>query len=139
MGDIAANFFELWGAAYMGQFSQYMYKAELYEGPFLWLVALPLAALFVYYRLWDNVRFAKTWVWATLVAALSAIVALIGYSTAYNGLYDYMSDAHVPGNLIDDADYMYFAAICFAWTAAYSVVLSLVMKSISVKCRYVPF
>lgn len=49
MGDIAANFFELWGAAYMGQFSQYMYKAELYEGPFLWLVALPLAALFVYY------------------------------------------------------------------------------------------
>lgn len=139
MGDIAANFFELWGTAYLGQFSQYMYKAELYEGPFLWLVALPLAALLVYYKLWDNVRFAKTWVWAVLVAALSAIVALIGYNTAYNGLYDYMSDAHVSGNLIDDADYMYFAAICFAWTAAYSVVLSLVMKSMSVKCRYVPF
>lgn len=26
MADIVANFFELWGWAYLGPFSQYMYK-----------------------------------------------------------------------------------------------------------------
>ena len=30
MADFVANFLELWGVAYLGPFSQYMYKADLY-------------------------------------------------------------------------------------------------------------
>ena len=62
MADFVANFFELWGIAYLGPFSQYMYKADLYFVPFLWLLFLPLIVLFVYYKLWDNIRLAKTWI-----------------------------------------------------------------------------
>ena len=35
MADFVANFFELWGGAYLGPFSQYMYKADLDFVPFL--------------------------------------------------------------------------------------------------------
>ena len=48
MADIVANFFELWGWAYLGSFSQYMYKADLYFETFLWLILFPLAILFIY-------------------------------------------------------------------------------------------
>ena len=45
MADIIANLFELWGWAYLGPFSQYMYKADLYMVPFLWLVLIPVVVL----------------------------------------------------------------------------------------------
>lgn len=139
MADFVANFFEVWGSAYLGPFSQYMYKADLYLEPFLWLLLLPAIILFVYYKLWDNIRLAKTWIWLVMVLAVSLLVAAIGFSYADNGLYDYLNAHHITNSKIEDTDYIYFAFICFGWSLVWSAILSLILKFFSVKGRYVPF
>lgn len=139
MADFVANFLELWGAAYLGPFSQYMYKADLYLIPFLWVVLLPLAVLFVYYKLWDNIRLAKTWIWFVVVLVVSLIVAAIGFSSADNGLYDYLNAHHVTNSKIEDVDYIYFSMICLLWSFVWSFFLSMILKYFSVKSRYIPF
>lgn len=139
MADIVANFFELWGMAYLGPFSQYMYKADLYLVPFLWLLILPMVVLFVYYKLWDNIRLAKTWIWLVIVLVVSLVVAAIGFSCADEGLYDYLNGHHITNSKIDDVDYIYFAIICFLWSLVWSCILSMILKFFSVKGRYIPF
>lgn len=52
MSDIIANFFELGGLTYLGPFSQYMYKANLYLTPFLSLLLIPIVVLYIYYKLY---------------------------------------------------------------------------------------
>lgn len=139
MTDFIANFFELWGCAYLGPFSQYMYKADLYLAPFLWLILLPAAILLVYYKLWDNIRLAKTWVWAVIVLVTALLVAGIAFNIADEGLYDYLNAHHITNSKIEDDDYIYFAIVVFGWTAVWSFILSLIFKSFSVKGRYIPF
>ena len=139
MSDIVANFFELWGLAYLGPFSQYMYKADLYLVPFLWLILLPAFVLVVYYILWDNIRFAKTWVWGIVVLVVSIVVGAIGLSYADEGLYDYLNSHHITNSRIQDADYINFTFICFCWSLAWSFILSMIFKYFSVKGRYIPF
>lgn len=139
MADIIANLFELGGWAYLGPFSQYMYKADLYMVPFLWLVLLPIVVLGVYYKLWDNIRLAKTWIWLVIVLVVSLVIAAIGFSNADEGLYDYLNAHHITNSKIEDADYIYFSVICFCWSFVWSFVLSLILKFFSVKGRYIPF
>lgn len=131
MADIIADFFEIWGWAYFGPFSQYMYKADLYIEPFLWLLLLPLAMLFIYYIVWDNIQFAKNWIWFTIITILSLIVAAIGWSIAETGLYDYLNAHNVTNAKIDDVDYIYFSIICFGWSMIWSFILSLIFKFFS--------
>jgi len=139
MSDFVANFFELGGFTFLGPFSQYMYKADLYLEAFLWIWLLPLLVLFVYYIIWDNIKWAKTGIWAILVTVLSLIVAVVCYSNASAGIYDYLNAHNVTNSKIEDIDYIYFALICFVWTWLLSFVMSLVMKYFSVKGRCVPF
>lgn len=136
--DFLADFFELRGLAYLGPFSQYMYKADLYIEPFLWLLGLPLFFLLVYYIWWDNIRMAKTWIWLVIVLVLSLVVAAIGFDVADEGLYDYLNAHHVTNSKIDDASYIWFAVICFGWTFVWSFLLSMILKYFSVKGRYIP-
>ncbi len=116
-----------------------MYKADLYFVPFLWLLFLPLIVLFVYYKLWDNIRLAKTWIWFVVILVVSLVVAAIGFSNADNGLYDYLNAHHVTNSKIEDVDYIYFSLICFGWSIVWSFILSLILKYFSVKGRYIPF
>ncbi len=139
MADIVANFFELWGWAYLGPFSQYMYKADLYLVPFLWLILLPLVVLFIYYKLWDNIRLAKTWIWFLIIVVISFSIAAIGFAGADEGLYDYLNAHHITNSKIEDVDYIYFSIICFGWSLVWSCILSMVLKFFSVKGRYIPF
>lgn len=139
MADIVANFFELWGLTYLGPFSQYMYKADLYLEAFLWVLLLPLVVLFIYYILWDNIKWAKTGIWAIVVTVVSLIVAVVCYNNADAGLYDYLNAHNVTNSKIEDVDYIYFALICFVWSWVWSFLLSLVLKYFSVKGRCVPF
>lgn len=139
MTDFVANFFELWGWAYLGPFSQVMYRAELYVGVFLWLLLLPLGTLFVYYVLWDNIRLSKTWIWTVLVLILSLTVAIIAFYNADSGIYDYLNSHNIKDSKIQDSDYLYFSLICFGWALIWSFLCSCLLKLISKKARYVPF
>lgn len=139
MSDFVANIFELWGWAYLGPFSQYMYRADAYISIFLWLALLPAAVFFVYYILWDNIRFSKRWIWATLNLVVTLIIGSIAYSIADNEIYDFLNSNHITNSKILDSDYIWFALICMGWTIIWSFVLSFIMKFFSVKARHIPF
>lgn len=139
MNDFVANIFELWGGAYLGPFSQYMYRADLYIGIFLWLLLLPAIALLVYYKLWDNIRLSKLWIWCILVLLLSMAVGAIGYFNADAGIYDYLHDHQITDSRIQDSDYLYFSLVCFGWAMIWSILCSCLFKLISVKTRHIPF
>lgn len=47
MKDLIANIFELWGQCYFGDFSKYMYKADLYGEVALWVILVPLIVFFL--------------------------------------------------------------------------------------------
>lgn len=139
MSDFVANIFELWGLAFRGPFSQTMYRADLYFGVFLWLVILPAITLFIYYVLWDNIKFSKTWIWAILVLVISLAVAVVGFYNADSGIYDYLQSHNITDNKIQDVDYLYFSLICFGWAFIWSFFCSCLFKLMSTKSRYVPF
>ena len=139
MNDFIANVFELGGLAYLGPVSQYMYKANLYLIPFLSLLLIPLVVLYIYYKLWDNISFAKTRIWVVLLLVVSLVIGAIGFNCADSGLYDYLNAHHITNSKIMDEDYIYFSFICFGWSMVWSFFLSLIFKNISVKSRHVPF
>lgn len=139
MTQIIADFFELWGWAYLGPFSQYMYKANLYFDTFMWLILLPLVVLLIYYIIWDSIQLSKTWIWFCIILTISVIISAIGFNTADAGLYDFMTSHNITDSKIRDEDYIYFSCICFGWTLLWSCLLSFIFKFFAVKARYIPF
>lgn len=139
MSDFVANIFELWGGAYLGPFSQYMYRADLYIGIFLWLLLLPAIALLIYYVLWDNIRLSKLWIWGLIVLVLSLAVGTIGYLNADAGIYDYLHAHQIKDSKIEDSDYLYFSLVCFGWALLWSIFCSCIYKLFSTKTRHIPF
>lgn len=111
--DTIAYIFELGGWAYLGPFSQYMYKANLYLTPFLSLLLIPIVVLLIYYKIWDNISFAKTKIWLAVVLVSSLVIGAIGFNCADSGLYDYLNAHHITNSKIMDEDYITFSFICF--------------------------
>lgn len=137
--DTIAYIFELGGWAYLGPFSQYMYKANLYLTPFLSLLLIPIVVLLIYYKIWDNISFAKTKIWLAVVLVSSLVIGAIGFNCADSGLYDYLNAHHITNSKIMDEDYITFSFICFGLSMVWFFFLSLIFKNISVKSRHVPF
>ena len=94
MKDFIANVFELWGGCYFGDFSKYMYKADLYGEVALWIVLIPLVVFFIYYKPLDHIKLAKPSIWVAILIVVSLIVAFIGYNIASSGIEDYLMSLH---------------------------------------------
>jgi hypothetical protein len=138
MKDLIANFFELWGWCYFGDFSKYMYKADLYGEVALVTVLLPLLVFFIYYKL-DHIRLAKLNVWVCILFVVSLISALIAYNISDAGLTDYLSQHKIKKHNIIPVDYFWFSFIVFIYTAIFSFLFSAILKLGASKGRRIPF
>lgn len=139
MKDFIANIFELWGGCYFGDFSKYMYKADLYGEVGLWIVLIPLVVFFIYYKPLDHIKLAKTSIWVVILLVVSLIVAFIGYNIASNGIEDYLIQHKIKKHNIIPVDYFWFSFIVFIFTAIISCLYSFAFKLGSVKSRKIPF
>ena len=139
MKDLIANIFELWGQCYFGDFSKYMYKADLYGEIALWVVLVPLIVFFIYYKPLDHIRLAKTSIWIVILIVVSLITALVAYNIADTGIGDYLVQHKIKKNNIIPVDYFWFSFIVFCYTALISFALSLLFKLGASKCRRIPF
>ena len=139
MKDIIANIFELWGSCYFGDFSKYMYKADLYGQVALWTVLIPLIVFFIYYKPLDHIRFAKIYIWVGLLFVVSLITAFIAYNIADSGIAEYLVQHKIQKHNIISVDYFWFSFIVFVYTAILSFIFSLIFKLGSVKTRRIPF
>lgn len=139
MKDLIANFFELWGQCYFGDFSKYMYKADLYGEVALVTVLLPLIVFFIYYKSLDHIRLAKRNVWIIILFVVSLLSALIAYNISDAGLADYLNQHKIKNHNIIPVDYFWFSFIVFIYTALLSFFFSLILKIGASKTRRIPF
>lgn len=139
MKDLIANLFELWGSCYFGNFSKYMYKADLYGEVALWMVLIPLVVFFVYYKLLDHIRLAKTGIWAIILVVVSLFTAFIAWNIADAGIGDYLIQHKIKKHNILTVDYFWFSFIVFIYTAIISFLFSIVFKLGASRVRDIPF
>lgn len=138
MKDFIANIFELWGKFYMGDFSKYMYKGDVYGEVALVLLLVPLVCFFIYYKI-DNIKTAKKWIFYTLLFVVSLIVAFWAFNIADNGIELYLKAHKIKQTRIVDIDYFWFSVIVFFYTALLSFGYSLLFKLGAAKLRRIPF
>lgn len=139
MKDFIANIFEFWGVLYFGDFSKYMYKADLYGEVALWVVIIPLVVFFIYYKPLDHIRLAKTSIWAVLLVVVSLITAFIAWNIADSGIADFLRQHKIKKHNIIPIDYFWFSFIVFIYTAIISFVFSVIFKFGASKARRIPF
>ncbi len=139
MKNLIANIFELWGSCYFGNFSKYMYKADLYGEVALWVILIPLVVFFVYYKALDHIRLAKTSIWAIILVVVSLLTALIAWNIADAGIGDYLVQHKIKNHNIIPVDYFWFSFIVFIYTAIISFVFSIIFKFGASRARRIPF
>ncbi|NJW55750.1 hypothetical protein, partial [Salinimicrobium oceani] len=64
MKDLVANFYELWGGAYLGSFSDQMYDNDLYFSVAIYSSLVALVLTIAYYYVIDRPGTAKISIWA---------------------------------------------------------------------------
>jgi hypothetical protein len=137
--DFTTDIFELFGGAYLGDFSKYMYQADVYGSVFYVTLLLPVAVAFVYYIILDHILLAKNSKWVMiggLTAVASTVISLLIARTKLHG-YIFMQNIHDAD--IGADDYVTFGVIVFAWAAIFFAVFSVIFKSFSSRCRNIPF
>ena len=139
MKDFIANIFELWGTCYFGDFSKYMYKANLYGEVALWVILVPLIVFFIYYKPLDHIKLAKTSIWTIILIVVSLITALVAYNIADAGIGDYLVQHKIKKNNIIPVDYFWFSLIVFFYTAIISFIYSMFFKYGASRARFIPF
>lgn len=139
MKDLIANIFELWGQFYFGDFSKYMYKADLYGEVALVTVLLPLIVFFIYYKPLDHIRLAKFPVWIGILLVVSLVSALVAFNISDSGIGEYLVQHKIKSHNILPIDYFWFSFIVFVYTAILSFLFSIILKLGASKARRIPF
>ena len=137
--DIISEILELFGAAYLGDFSKYMFQSGAYSSVFYVMLLLPVIVAFVYYVVLDHILLAQLRKWLLIGAGTSAVAALIGVIIAHQKI-----ESHTFGNNILDAgigsgEFLSFGFIVFAYSALFFFIASIILKSFSSRSRNIPF
>lgn len=138
MNTFFANWYELSGQ--LEGFSDDMFDFGLYFPVGLWMVVIPIALLSVYYYVVNAASLSKWWHWLLLVVVIGVINLIIGYSTAFNGIWDVYEQQNV-----EDVGYSLgidswtFGLINMLWSMVVSFAWSMIIKWGSSTCRRTPF
>lgn len=139
MANLYANFLELWGLAYFGDLSKYMYRANLYVVIFWVMLLLPLVVWFLYYRVIDNIKLANVKSWSIILVVVFLVTVLFSYVFSYNGVTDYLYDHKIKKYDIGYGDIFCLSLIAALWSAVFSLIFSWVLKNFSKATRNIPF
>ena len=130
---------ELFGAAYLGDFSKYMFMSGAYSSVFYVMLLLPILVAFCYYIVLDHILLAQTRKWLIIGAVTSAVAALVGVLIAHQQVEGFTFSQNILEAGISSADFLSFGFIVFAYSALFFFVSSLIFKSFSSRSRNIPF
>ena len=133
------EFFELFGAAYLGDFSKYMFQSSAYTTCFYVTVGIPILVTVIYYIVLDHILLAQVKKWTTIGILSSAVAALVSIFIAYQRIKGFTFIQNITNADVTSADFMSFGFIVFIYAAIIYVVLSVILKSFSSRCRHIPF
>ena len=137
--EFLTDIFELWGAAYLGDFSKYMYQADGYSSVFYVALLLPVAVAFVYYIVLDHILLARTGKWALTGVVTGVVAAVVSAVIAHAKLGSYIFRNNQYDADIASSDYITFGIIVLVYALLFFLIASLLFKSFSSRCRNVPF
>jgi len=130
---------DLFGAAYLGDFSKYMFMSGAYSSVFYVMLLLPILVAFCYYIVLDHILLAQTRKWLIIGAVTSAVAALVGVLIAHQQVEGFTFSQNILEAGISSADFLSFGFIVFAYSALFFFVSSLIFKSFSSRSRNIPF
>jgi len=137
--DIISNILELFGAAYLGDFSKYMFQSGAYSSVFYVMLFLPLIVSFVYYVILDHILLANLRKWLIIGGVTGAVATIVAIIIAHQQIQGYTFAQNILEAGIGSADFISFGFIIFAYSALLYFVFSLIFKSFSSRCRNIPF
>lgn len=131
--------FELFGTAYLGDFSNYMDISRAYGTAFYVMLFLPLLVTVVYYIVLDHILLAKTRKWILIGVVTCAACAVVDMVIAHLKLDGYLFSTNIMNANIDTGDYLSFGFIVFVYSAILYCIFSIILKSFSSRSRNIPF
>ena len=137
--DIISNILELFGAAYLGDFSKYMFQSGAYSSVFYVMLLLPLIVAFVYYIVLDHILLAKLKKWVLIGVVTAAVAAVVDIIIAHQKIEGYMFSQNILEAGVGSADFLSFGFIIFAYSALLYFIFSVLFKSFSSRSRNIPF
>ncbi len=137
--DIISEILELFGAAYLGDFSKYMFQSGAYSSVFYVMLLLPIIVAFVYYIVLDHIQLANVRKWLIIGASTSVLSALIGVIIAHQKIEGFTFGNNILDAGIGSGEFMSFGFIVFAYSALFYFVASVILKSFSSRSRNIPF
>ena len=137
--DIISEILELFGAAYLGDFSKYMFLSGGYSPVFYIMLLLPIIVAFVYYIVLDHILLANVKKWLLIGSVTSAVAALVGMLIANQKIKGYTFAQTITDTGMGSADFLTFGFIVFAYSAIFFFLASLILKSFSSRSRNIPF
>lgn len=134
MSDLIANFYELWGANYLGPFSDIMFANDFYTIIFIYTFPAALLISILYYYIVDRPATSKLWVWLSTVLLGGIIGFIIAYVTTENSFY---SIEQIPLNY--STEVLIFSITNLVYTSLLIFIFSILIKWKSTNSSHVPF
>lgn len=104
------------------------------------MVLIPIVLLTIYYYVVNAASLSKWWHWLLLVVIIGVINLIIGYSTAYNGIWDVYEQQNIDNTGYNvGIDSLTFGLINALWSMVVGFVWSMIIKWGSSTCRRTPF
>ena len=137
--DIITEIMELFGAAYLGDFSKYMFQSGGYSPVFYVMLLLPLIVAFVYYIVLDHILLAQVRKWLMIGAGTAAVATIVSLIIAHQKIAGYTFSQNILDAGVGSADFLSFGFIIFVYSALLFLVFSVIFKSFSSRSRNIPF
>jgi hypothetical protein len=132
MEDFIANVLELFGMAYFQEFSNTMFDEGMYLLPFWTMLAVPLIATLLYYKVFDGVRGANTGTWFGAGLLGSLVTGII--------VFFYVNNKDTKMSLdFAFSDTLAFVIITVIYSLVLYILFSFGVRYLSTNRRLVPF
>lgn len=139
MKNLIANFYEFWGSAYLGSFSDDMYSNDQYFSIAFYSIITALLITIIYYYILDRPGTAKKSIWLIAVLLGGIFSFIIAFVSANNGLTEMFTAVGVPVPPEYTSDMLQFSLINVFWTLILIFLLSISLKWKSTHSSYIPF
>lgn len=138
MDGFIANLFELWGLAYLGNFSDEMYNNRFYNPIALLMIISSAIFILIYYYAVNHPRLNRWFWWLCTGLIVSVINFVIAWTISDNQLYNLYQSLQVdfPYNAI--THYIPFSFIVALWSFVLFFIFSFAFKWWSRNCKYSP-
>jgi len=137
--NLIANFYEFWGGAYLGSFSDDMYSNDLYFPIALYSIITAILITITYYYVLDRPGTAKKRFWLIAILLGGIMSFVIAFVSANNGLTEMFVNVGVPVPSEYTSVMLQFSLINVFWTVILILLLSIAIKWKSTHSSYVPF